>query len=150
MRTYTLNFFVYAIYTQEPNSVSDMNVITRALDCIVLCQSFSLFNKYWRTHIPFSFSRVYIFFWTLIINLISPPPPYSIYFSEFSEHWQNRREHRNILQTLLLEANVLKNKQKRFISILKNCLLNGIQKHPPLSWDRKEGTHVFLPVNDIW
>lgn len=81
---------------------------------------------------------------TLVINLISSPPYFS--FLIIGKIQGNT----SILQILLLEANVLKNKQ-RFISILKNCFfLNDTQKHPPLSWVRKEGTHVFLPVSDIW
>lgn len=42
-----------------------MNVITW-LDWIVLCQSFPLFNKYWRTQIPFYFLRACFFTWTLV------------------------------------------------------------------------------------
>lgn len=49
--------YAYAIYIQEPNSLSVMNVTTWALHCIVLCQSFPLFNKYWRTQIPFIFQE---------------------------------------------------------------------------------------------
>lgn len=89
---------------------------------------------------------------TLVINLISHLPLYSstpsILVSLSFLNIGKTEGNTSILQTLLLEAIVLKNKQKRFISILKNCFLNGTQKHCPLSWDRKEGTRVFLPVND--
>lgn len=67
--SYSEFLYVYAIYIQKPNSISDMNVTTWTLDCIVLCQSFPLFNKYGRTQISSSLPpRAYFLFWITVIH----------------------------------------------------------------------------------
>lgn len=134
--------YVYAIYIQEPNSPSDVNVATGAMDCTVLCKSFPLFNKYWRTQIPFDFLRVCFFFRTLVINFGIFPHVLFQLFSEMFLHWQNRREHRRILHTLLMEANMVKDKPKRSGSILQNRFINEIKKASSvvIRWRRKNST----------
>lgn len=136
--------YVYAIYIQEPNSTNDMNVTTWALHCIVLCQSFLLFNKYWRTQIPFYFSRV------LLLLLDSGNS-----FCYFSSHTtssvlvrllntgKTKGKAKSIWQILLLEANVLKEKQKNVHFILKNSFEMRSRKRAPLSLGEKESTSAF-------
>lgn len=114
--------YVYATYIQEPNSVSDMNVATRALDCIVLCQSFLPFNKYWRTHMPFYFSSVCFSFQTSVVHFdVFSSNASSSILDRFFSIGKTEGNKTNILQTLQREANILKDKQKRSNSILKNC-----------------------------
>lgn len=107
--------YAYAIYIQEPNSLSVMNVTSWALHCIVLCQSFPLFNKYWRTQIPFYFSRVCFFFWTLVINFAIFPHILQLLSVRLLNTGKTEGNTKSTLQILLLEANMLQEKQKRSI-----------------------------------
>lgn len=139
--------YVYAIYIQEPNSTNDMNVTTWALHCIVLCQSFLLFNKYWRTQIPFYFSRV------LLLLLDSGNS-----FCYFSSHTtssvlvrllntgKTKGKAKSIWQILLLEANVLKEKQKKRPFYFKEQFWNEIKKACSfvVRWKRKHKCFLYL------
>lgn len=141
--------YVYATYIQEPNSVSDMNVATRALDCIVLCQSFLPFNKYWRTHMPFYFSSVCFSFQTSVVHFdVFSSNASSSILDRFFSIGKTEGNKTNILQTLQREANILKDKQKRSNSILKNCFFfsfDDIKKATffVLQWKTQV---IFLPV----
>lgn len=135
--------YVYAIYIQEPNSTNDMNVTTWALHCIVLCQSFLLFNKYWRTQIPFYFSRVLLLLLDSGNSFCYFSSHYFICFRRLLNTGKTEGNVKSILQILLLEANVLKEKQKKVHFILKNSFEMRSTKCAPLSLGEKESTSVY-------
>lgn len=134
--------YAYAIYIQEPNSLSVMNVTTWALHCIVLCQSFPLFNKYWRTQIPFYFSRVCFFFWTLVINFAIFPHILQLFQWDF---WTLAKQKgtQKVLCRFFSWKLICLREAKEVHFIWNNCFQMRSRKHAPLSLDGKESTSVF-------